>query len=424
VRADHPFVVGATILAAALFVSSWVIVVDRVDPQREIVDTPVYQFYGDSIVVGDQVPYRDFKLEYPPGALPAFIVPRLIQPEDTPDGYKRAFRWLMCVCGAAIVLLTVVALLALGAGPARFAGVLAFASLWPLALGPVEQTRFDLWPSALALGALAAFLSGRDRLGSGVLAAAVAAKLYPAVIIPLAAVWVWRRGGRRALAWCGGIFAGVLLAVFLPFFVLSPGGVAHSIGRQLSRPLQIESLGAAVLVELHNLAGIGLGIETTHGSQNVAGTLGDGLAGATTALGLSALVAVWIAFARGPANAERLVRYSALALVVLVAFGKVLSPQFMIWLVPFVPLVAGRRGLAASGLLAVALFLTQRWFPNRYWDYVLHFDEGLTWTVLARDLALVALAGVLAAPTRWIRVPARTTERVHPDRTRPALPRS
>jgi hypothetical protein len=351
-------------------------------------------------------------------------LPKLIQPEDSPAGYKRAFRWLMCVCGAAIVLLTVVALLALGAGPARFAGVLAFAALWPLALGPVELTRFDLWPSALALGALAAFVSGRDRLGAGVLAAAVATKLFPAVLVPLAAVWVWRRGGRRGLLVSGGIFAGVLLAVFLPFLILSPGGVGDSIGRQLSRPLQIESLGAAVLVELHNLAGLGLGIETTHGSQNVAGTLGDGVAGATTALQLAALGAVWIGFARGPANAERLVRYSALALVVFVAFGKVLSPQFMIWLVPFVPLVAGRRGLAASALLAVALFLTQRWFPNRYWDYVLHFDEGLTWTVLARDLALVALAGVLAAPTRWAREWARTTERVRPDRTRPALPRS
>jgi glycosyl transferase family 87 len=424
VRADDPFVVAAATLAAALFISAWVIVLDGVDPQREIVDTPVYQFYGDSVVVHGQVPYRDFALEYPPGALPAFLVPKLIEPEDSPDGYKRAFGWTMAFCGSAIVLLTVAALLALEARPARFAGVLAFASLWPLALGPVELTRFDLWPSALALGALASFLAGRDRLGAGVLGAAVAAKLYPAVLLPLAAVWVWRRGGRRALAVCGGIFAAVLLAVFLPFFVVSPGGVADSLGRQLSRPLQIESLGAAVLVQLHNAFGLDVGIESSHGSQNVAGSLGTGVAGVTTGLQLAALVAVWIAFGRGPANAERLVRYSALALVVFVAFGKVLSPQFMIWLVPFVPLVAGRRGLAASALLALALFLTRHWFPNHYWDYVLHFDGELTWTVLGRDFALVALAGVLAAPTGWARAPARTSAPVRPDRTRPALPRS
>jgi hypothetical protein len=424
VRADQPFVVGAAMLAAALFVSSWVIVLHRVDPQREIVDTPLYQGYGDAVVLRGEVPYRDFRLEYPPGALPAFVVPSLVATDESPDAYKRAFRWLMAACGAATVMLALGALLALEAGPARLVGALAFVGLWPLALGPVVLTRFDLWPSALTLGALAAFLAGRDRLGAGVLGVAVAAKLYPGVLVPLAAVWVWRRRGRRALLACGGIFVAVLLAVFLPFFILSPGGVTGSIDRQLSRPLQIESLGAAVLAALHNAAGIDVEMVSSHGSQNIAGGLGDDVAAATTGLQLAALVAVWIAFARGPANGERLVRYAALVLVVFVAFGKVLSPQFMIWLVPLVPLVAGRRGLAASALLAAGLFLTQRWFPYRYWDYALRFDEHITWIVLARDVALVALVGVLAAPTRWARAPARTTERVRPDRTRPARPRS
>ena len=42
---------------------------------RLIVDTLVYQRYGDAMVDG-QVPYRDFRLEYPPGALPAFAAAR------------------------------------------------------------------------------------------------------------------------------------------------------------------------------------------------------------------------------------------------------------------------------------------------------------------------------------------------------------
>ena len=49
---------------------------------------------------------------------------------------------------------------------------------------------------------------------------------------------------------------------------------------------------------------------------------------------------------------ERLIRYSAAAVVAFVAFDKVLSPQFIIWLIPLVPLVGGRRGLVASALLA------------------------------------------------------------------------
>ena len=97
-------------------------------------------------------------------------------------------------------------------------------------------------------------------------------------------------------------------------------------------------------------------------------------------------------------------RWSAASLAAFVAFDKVLSPQFLIWLLPLVPLVAGRRGLVASALLALALLLTQIWFPIRYFDLV-HFDAFPSWVLLARDLVLVALLVVLTAPAR---APARS----------------
>jgi hypothetical protein len=84
----------------------------------------------------------------------------------------------------------------------------------------------------------------------------------------------------------------------------------------------------------------------------------------------------------------------------------VLSPQFLIWLVPLVPLLLGRRGLVASALLALALALTQVWFPGRYWEYVFEFDGGASAAVLVRDLVLVALLVVVA--TARGRVPARS----------------
>ena len=84
-----------------------------------------------------------------------------------------------------------------------------------------------------------------------------------------------------------------------------------------------------------------------------------------------------------------------------VALGKVLSPQFLIWLIPLVPLVRGRRGLAATCLLTAALILTQVWFPQRYFDYAL--DGRLAGVVVLRDLVLVALLGVLALPAIRLR---------------------
>jgi hypothetical protein len=111
-----------------------------------------------------------------------------------------------------------------------------------------------------------------------------------------------------------------------------------------------------------------------------------------------ALLGIWAAAVRGPATPERLVRFSAASVVAFVSLGKVLSPQFLIWLIPLVPLVRGRRGLAASGLLGLALLLTQLWFPIRYWDLVA-FEAVPSWIVFARDLALLALLAVLVFPT-------------------------
>src|SRR5437016_5903152 len=128
-------------------------------------------------------------------------------------------------------------------------------------------------------------------------------------------------------------------------------------------------------------------METSHGSQNLAGAGPHALAIAQTVLQAAALVAVWV------------------------ALGKVLSPQFLIWLIPIVPLVRGRRGVLASGLLAVALVLTQLWFPFRYWDLANHFDVAPSWLVLARDVLLVALAVVLALPSTAERAGQAVTRR-------------
>ena len=109
----------------------------------------------------------------------------------------------------------------------------------------------------------------------------------------------------------------------------------------------------------------------------------------------------------GVPTRERFLRYSAAAVCAFVAFDKVLSPQYLLWLIPLVPLVRGRRGIAAAALLTVACVLTQVWFPERYFAYALHFH--LAWVVLLRDLLLVALVAVLALPTGRRRESPSTT---------------
>jgi hypothetical protein len=191
--------------------------------------------------------------------------------------------------------------------------------------------------------------------------------------------------------WLGlAISAITLLAVFLPFAILAPHGLWLSVWDQASRPIQIESLAASLLTTFGHPHAI---LSTS--SVSIAGY--QWLETLTTAVELAALVALWISFARRPADRERFFRYAAACVCAFVAFGKVLSPQYLIWLVPLVALVRGRRGLAAAALLAVLMAETQYWFyAPRYRAYVDHFAHAPL--VLARDLGLVALLTLLSWP--------------------------
>jgi len=395
--ADTGFAVAATLAAVVLFLVAWAVLHRGYFTHHPIVDTPVYERYGSALDDG-QVPYRDFALEYPPGALPVFALPALGAAGS--ETFRVRFEALMAFFGEALIVCVAIALVALGAGRRRLLGALGFVSVAPLALGPVVLSRFDLWPTALVAAAVAALVSGRLRLGHVALGAAVAAKLYPVVLVPIAVAYVWRREGRREALVCAAALTAVVALVFLPFLVLAPDGLWHSLWNQASRPLQIESLGAGLLLVAHHVFGTAVTMESSHGSQNLAGSAPDALAAAQSLLQIAALIAVWILFVRGPAGRDRLVEASGAALVAFIVGGKVLSPQFLIWLIPVIPLVRGRRGLSAAGLLGAALVLTQLWFPYRYWQLALHFGTLQSWLVLARDLVLVALLLVLLLPLR------------------------
>ncbi len=153
-------------LAALVFLGSWGLLHVGVLARDQIVDTPVYQRYGEAISRGE-IPYRDFTPEYPPLALVPFVAPALGSSDE--DGFRTLFETEMAAFGGALLLLVALGSRALGDGTRRLALTLGAFALFPLALGSVVLTRFDLWPALLTAGALAALLHGRDRLGFGVL---------------------------------------------------------------------------------------------------------------------------------------------------------------------------------------------------------------------------------------------------------------
>jgi len=390
--------VWLAVLLAVLAAAAAGLFVAHLEGGPGISDTGVYQRYGERIADGD-LPYRDFAVEYPPGALVPFVLPALVS--GTRAEYDQAFRVLMVIAIAAITVLLVLSLEALQASAPRVAASVGAFLLGVALLGPFVLTRFDLYAAAVTLGAICAVLHRRDRLGSALLGVAIATKIYPAVLLPLLVARIWRREGRTAALRGLGLTFATAFAIYLPFVILAPEGVTRSVWRQVGRPLQIESLGSGVLLALHHAAGMPLGWASGNGSQNLTGTVASAASAATSLAGLAALALVWIRFARGDSeSAARFAQYGAAATVAFVAFGKVFSPQFLVWLLAVVVLVPGRRGIGATALLLVACALTRSWFPRTYWDLVKQFDPTASWLVLARDLVLVGVFAVLIVRIR------------------------
>jgi hypothetical protein len=358
---------------------------------REYRDVGLYGEYAHGLLDG-RLPYRDVFVEYPPGAF-AVLTPPALLPEEA---YRNAFKVLMVLVGLGTLFVAALILVRLAAGPTRLYGALAALALAPLALGPVSLNTYDAWPALLVAGALCALLYERPTLGFALLGFAVTAKLYPAALLPLFCLVAWRRGlGRPLLA-----FAVAVAAVFLPFAAIGWDGLWDSFDAQAQRSLQLESLGAAVLLAADRLGMYDAQVvsgSTAAVSRDLAGSLPDALAIATGLLQVGAvLLVVWLV-TRRPADGERLIAASAATLAGFLAFAKFISPQYLVWLLPAVPLVAAPIGIAASALLALALVLGQLWFFH-YRD--VFAVEETVWLVLARDLALVALYGVLLVGLR------------------------
>ncbi|HYZ79050.1 MAG TPA: glycosyltransferase 87 family protein [Gaiellaceae bacterium] len=358
---------------------------------RGHIDTSLFQSYGDRTLHGE-VPYRDFSLEYPPGALPAFVVPSLGPARDY-DAWFSAFE---VAGGLACILFVALAL----AGPAvpdrRLYAAVSITGLAPLALGPLALHRYDLYAAAFAMGAVAALVHRRRRLGFAALGLGTAAKIFPVVLVPLAYLHVARRIGVREARRGLLAFAVALAVVVLPFVALSPGGVRFSLARQTGRALQIETLGSSLLLGLHALGGYATHPSFGSGSWNLTGGLPDALAALQTVLQVAAVVLVWLVFARGSRGREQLLVGSAAAVAVWVLFGKVLSPQYLLWLVPLVAVVVGRSlpKLAVPAVLVAAIGLTHAVYPNRY-DELIRLDTLPIVLLLARNALLVVLAAAL-----------------------------
>jgi Glycosyltransferase family 87 len=355
-----------------------------------ITDIGVYRAAADQMLDGN-LPYRDFSLEYPPLAGGLFLVVGLV-----PGDYSIVFQVVMAACLCATVLGVTFTARALGLPLMRQALAGGAVAVSPLLLGNLMESRFDLALAAVLSWMLFAAVTRRWRLMWTLFAAGVLLKLTPLALAPLLVMYHRHHSGTgRAVGGLAAALGGAFVVV-APFLALSPSGTWNIVGYHLDRPLQIEALGSSYLLGLDVIADIPIRVVNSFGSQGLEGRGPDVIAAITSLAVVVLIVAIAIMFTRllrrasAPADARLLVGATAATTAVFMAGGKVLSPQFLVWLLPSAFLVTGRYGFPAFGLTVAAMVLTQSYFPHEYWDLVALGNTEILLLVL-RNLTLVAL---------------------------------
>ncbi|MFG3016966.1 glycosyltransferase 87 family protein [Streptomyces sp. NPDC048254] len=342
-----------------------------------------FHWYG--VLSHGAFPAHDTLWQYPPGAGAVLLAPGLVPGPS----YFQAFVALTLATDALITT----ALARAGTRPGR---TLLGAALWtgalPLLLH-LPLARYDVEVTAFAVLSLLAL--GRATRACGALAALGAlVKVWPALVLlgvergrPTRTAWTW---------------AAVTGAATLAAFLLSFRNPLAFLRQQGGRGVQVESLGGTAL-SLARHAGWRGTTRYQYGAMELVGPHVHAVATVSLALTVVAfaLLVLWRVRARHWTEATP---YDAAlsAVLLFTVTSRVISPQYMIWLLGLAAVCLTSRHTTqrpVAALIVTATALSAVAYPTFYAEVV----HG-TWTgcllMLARN-GLLATAAVLSLTRLW-----------------------
>ncbi|MGW2619328.1 glycosyltransferase 87 family protein [Streptomyces sp. NPDC001500] len=340
----------------------------------------IYRGWYEALRAG-AFPAADVTWQYPPAAALAILSPALLPFL----GYASAFFVLAFLADLAVL----VPLLHAGLRPGRtLHGAWTWVAGVPL-LGPTVYARYDVMVTAVAVAAL---FAGARRPGTMGALTGLAALLKGWPVLLLA-------GAVRRRAW--GAAGVTTLALCAAFALTMPGAFAF-LAFQRDRGTEVESVTGLALHVARRLGWRGE-VLFRYGSLEFAGPHTGLVSG--VALGLTALAAGWLLLWRLTARRlapHTLAEAAFTAVLLFTVTSRVLSPQYLVWLVGLAAVClcsrAGRMTVPAALVLAAAA-VTGLEFPVCFADVVASTPFGVA-LMLCRNGLLVA-AALTAAVCLW-----------------------
>jgi hypothetical protein len=350
-----------------------------------------HQYYYDyaSEALAGKVPYRDFAFEYPVLSYPLFLIPRLLVSDF--ERYRYAFMVAMFLFDIAAIVL-----IARHGGPATrtvtIARRLGWYTLYCFMLAPLVIGRFELAPMVLAFAAAQWWFSGRTTLGGITAALGTLMKIFPgAVMVPalVGEASQFRTTRARGTA----AFVVTVVAGLACWFWLGGSRVLEALGSHAARGLEVESLYGGAMFLVGTITGTTVPWVLNYNAYHVAPEWGARWVILAFPLQAAALLVVMWCFRRSGMTDG--LRFSAAAVLAFIVFGKVLSPQYLIWLFPFMAVLDGRTGSVARKIFLLACLTTAMFYPGPGFAMTLDHQAGSILLLNLRNLLLLWLLAIL-----------------------------
>jgi len=231
--------------------------------------------------------------------------------------------------------------------------------IWPILMGPLLLTRFDLVPTWFAILGLIAIYEKRIKLAGFLITVGSLLKLWPILILSILDRKIFSKIVLPI------VISSVLVLIFIEF--ISVGSFSF-LENQTSRGLQVESV-AAVIFVIFKLWGANVEYPFRFGSLEVEAVFAHEIA---LILNLSTLIFFLIIFTlniKEKLNSLNVFEKSLIVIIFAIGLSRVFSPQFWIWMGGISALVILFKDTKLKKvilILSTSALLTQILYPALY----------------------------------------------------------
>ena len=360
-------------------------------------DVDLYNFWSQGLVKGI-FPIDDSMWQYPPLAGIVFAIPQWIVGNSL-----TGFIAFMAIFD----LLILITLLTTGLNRFKtnfittsFHGLSGawFWVLWPIVMGPLTLTRFDVVPTFFALLALIALSTKNVRpyLSGFLISIGALVKLWPMLLLFIYPKAVLRKVSASFIS---------TTVLFLLFMSTWSVGFANFLNNQSSRGLQVESIAASPFV-LAKFLGKNVEYPFQYGSLEVNAQFATQVAFLLNLMTIIVFAIILLLNYQNKLNYLNLIDKALVIVMISISLSRVFSPQFWVWIGGLAALALINKETKLKKviiLLTISAFLTQLIYPGQYIQ-LLSGDFFATLLQLTRVTlfvwALILGTKLLLKPTR------------------------